>query len=320
MRVADRVAVSPARRVAGAARARRQIHLASLRLARRHRRRPLHHCQLRARRRLRLDAACLAALGAIVSRRPRRRTTTRDGHHRRPRPARPARRARPLDCGNSGSTMRMLAGVLAAHPFLSTLTGDASLSRRPMRRVIGPLTADGRRHHRRPGDRPPLVIRGGDLHGIDFTPECPAPRSKPPCCWLVCRRRARPWSPSRPYRDHTERALAAFGAARATVAARRITARGRPAAHGLEAARARRHLVRGLHGRGRGRLPGSDVTITRRRPQPQPRRPARRAAAVRRRRRGPSKATGTASRSAGCRIRHGAMRDLVIERRRRCPR
>lgn len=48
-----------------------------------------------------------------------------------------------LDCGNSGSTMRMLAGVIAAHPFTSVLTGDASLSRRPMRRIMGPLTRMG---------------------------------------------------------------------------------------------------------------------------------------------------------------------------------
>ena len=83
-----------------------------------------------------------------------------------------APRRAPLDCGNSGSTMRMLAGVVAAHPFLSTLIGDASLSRRPMRRIIGPLTADGRRGHRRPrrsaaGDDSRRRSRRHPLHARD---------------------------------------------------------------------------------------------------------------------------------------------------------
>ena len=78
--------------------------------------------------------SCLAALGAAVSRTARDgepALVTIDGRGLRGLQAAPG----PLDCGNSGSTMRMLAGVLAAQPFLSTLTGEASLSRRPMRRV-----------------------------------------------------------------------------------------------------------------------------------------------------------------------------------------
>src|ERR1700752_3934794 len=65
--------------------------------------------------------------------------------------------ADPLDAGNSGSTMRMMAGVLAAHPFASTMTGDDSLSRRPMRRVIVPLERMGARIASNEG-KPPLTI------------------------------------------------------------------------------------------------------------------------------------------------------------------
>jgi len=71
-----------------------------------------------------------------------------------------------VDCGNSGTSLRLLAGVLSAVPGLSVLTGDASLRRRPVRRVIDPLRHMGAVLHARDGDRlPPLVIRGGGLHG-----------------------------------------------------------------------------------------------------------------------------------------------------------
>ena len=68
---------------------------------------------------------------------------------------------RALDAENSGSTMRMLAGVLAGQPFTSTITGDDSLRRRPMRRVIEPLRQMGAEIRSREGDRAPLEIRGG---------------------------------------------------------------------------------------------------------------------------------------------------------------
>ena len=73
-----------------------------------------------------------------------------------------------LDAGNSGSTLRMLAGVLAAHPFESVLTGDASLRRRPMRRVIEPLEQMGATLAAREGEFPPLRIRGASLKPIDY--------------------------------------------------------------------------------------------------------------------------------------------------------
>jgi 3-phosphoshikimate 1-carboxyvinyltransferase len=79
-----------------------------------------------------------------------------------------------LDCGNSGTTMRLFCGLLAGRPFATTLTGDSSLSRRPMGRVAKPLRLmgariDGRSDPQRPeGLLPPLVIAGGNLHGIDY--------------------------------------------------------------------------------------------------------------------------------------------------------
>ena len=75
-----------------------------------------------------------------------------------------------LDCGNSGTSLRLLAGVLAAQPFESTLTGDASLCRRPVGRVIEPLRRMGATLRAEDGDRhPPLVVRGGPLRGLTLT-------------------------------------------------------------------------------------------------------------------------------------------------------
>src|SRR5476649_2413863 len=73
--------------------------------------------------------------------------------------------SRPLDAGNSGTTLRLLAGILAGHPFSSTLVGDASLSRRPMRRVIVPLEHMGARIDATDG-HPPLTIHGARLRAI----------------------------------------------------------------------------------------------------------------------------------------------------------
>src|SRR5262245_38893665 len=83
-----------------------------------------------------------------------------------------------LDAGNSGSTMRMLAGILAAQPFATTVTGDESLRRRPMRRIIGPLERMGAWIASHDG-RPPLTVQGTtDLQAIDFTPEVPSAQVK----------------------------------------------------------------------------------------------------------------------------------------------
>ena len=77
--------------------------------------------------------------------------------------------AGPLDCGNAGTGMRLLAGLLAAQPFDSVLVGDASLSKRPMRRVTTPLALMGARIDTRDDGTPPLHIHGGQaLAGIDY--------------------------------------------------------------------------------------------------------------------------------------------------------
>ena len=158
--------------------------------------------------------ACVEALGAIVSRTPSNRPgepplVTIDGRGLRGLAAPGA----PLDCGNSGSTMRMLGGVLAAHPFVSTLVGDASLSRRPMRRIIGPLSQMGADITAGPGDRPPVTIRGAALAGIHFKPETPSAQVKS-AVLLAGLQATGETSVLEPAstRDHTERALVAFGA------------------------------------------------------------------------------------------------------------
>ncbi|HEY1952691.1 MAG TPA: 3-phosphoshikimate 1-carboxyvinyltransferase [Gemmatimonadaceae bacterium] len=73
-----------------------------------------------------------------------------------------------LDCGNSGTTTRLMAGVAAAHPFVSRFEGDPSLSRRPMKRVADPLTQMGARFTFENGDGLPMTVRGGELTAIDW--------------------------------------------------------------------------------------------------------------------------------------------------------
>lgn len=120
--------------------------------------------------------------------------------------------AAPLDCGNSGTTMRMLSGLLAAQPFTATLVGDRSLSGRPMRRVAAPLTAMGARITLQDGGRPPLTITGGPLTAITHTPEVPSAQIKSAVllAGLGAPGRTTVREPAAT-RDHTERALAAFG-------------------------------------------------------------------------------------------------------------
>jgi 3-phosphoshikimate 1-carboxyvinyltransferase len=119
----------------------------------------------------------------------------------------------PLDCGNSGSTMRMLAGLVAAHAFSTTLRGDRSLSRRPMRRVMDPLSRMGAWVVGTEGDRPPITIHGTDLTAIDFVPDVPSAQVKSSVllAGLQARGQTRV-TEAVPTRDHTERALSAFGA------------------------------------------------------------------------------------------------------------
>ncbi|MDE3153490.1 MAG: 3-phosphoshikimate 1-carboxyvinyltransferase [Acidobacteriota bacterium] len=121
--------------------------------------------------------------------------------------------AAPLDAGNSGTAMRLLAGVLAGQPFTATLTGDASLSSRPMRRVIEPLTRMGARIESQEGHAP-LVVHGGRLQAIEYAPAVPSAQVKSAVllAGLYASGRTTVREPAAT-RDHTERALEAFGAA-----------------------------------------------------------------------------------------------------------
>ncbi|HEX6210300.1 MAG TPA: 3-phosphoshikimate 1-carboxyvinyltransferase, partial [Methylomirabilota bacterium] len=117
-----------------------------------------------------------------------------------------------LDAGNSGTTIRLLTGVLAAHPFTAIITGDASLRRRPMRRVIEPLSRMGARFETTTGCAP-LTVTGGPLKPIDFTPTVPSAQVKSAVllAGLQAEGRTTVHEPV-PTRNHTELALAAFGA------------------------------------------------------------------------------------------------------------
>lgn len=117
-----------------------------------------------------------------------------------------------LDCGNSGSTMRMLAGILAGQSFESVMVGDASLSKRPMKRVIDPLTQMGANITSQDG-RPPLIINGGKVKAIDYrTPVASAQvKSAVLLAGLFADGATSVEEPMRT-RDHTEVALRAFGA------------------------------------------------------------------------------------------------------------
>jgi len=118
-----------------------------------------------------------------------------------------------LDAGNSGSTMRMLAGILAGQPFRSVLTGDASLSRRPMKRVIDPLTRMGARIQSAEGGLPPLAIEGGALVPIRYELSVASAQVKSAIllAGLFAEGETEVIEPS-PTRDHTEIALEHMGA------------------------------------------------------------------------------------------------------------
>lgn len=118
----------------------------------------------------------------------------------------------PLDCGNSGSTMRMLSGILAAQPFASELVGDASLTRRPMRRIMEPLQQMGAQIAAVDGHAP-LRIRGTHLRGIDYL--TPVPSAQVKSCVLFAgalAEGATSVDETVRTRDHGEIALKAFGA------------------------------------------------------------------------------------------------------------
>jgi 3-phosphoshikimate 1-carboxyvinyltransferase len=118
-----------------------------------------------------------------------------------------------LDCGNSGSTMRMLSGILAGQDFGSELSGDESLSRRPMARIIAPLEMMGAKITAQSCGRPPLRVMGGKLKGIRY--DMPVASAQVKSCVLFAGLFAAGETaviePIRT-RDHSELALRAFGA------------------------------------------------------------------------------------------------------------
>lgn len=119
---------------------------------------------------------------------------------------------KPLYMGNSGTAMRLLAGLLAAQSFTSQLTGDESLSKRPMKRIADPLRLMGARIDTTAGGTPPLIIEGSKLHGIDY--ELPMASAQVKSCLLLAAMYADGETAIRQpavCRDHTERMLRGFG-------------------------------------------------------------------------------------------------------------
>jgi len=119
----------------------------------------------------------------------------------------------PLDCGNSGSTMRMLAGILASQDFESEMIGDSSLTNRPMARVIEPLRAMGAGVEGTGDNKPPLHVRGGQLRAIEYKPKVASAQVKSCVLFagLSANGKTTVEEPVRT-RDHGELALRAFGA------------------------------------------------------------------------------------------------------------
>ncbi len=118
-----------------------------------------------------------------------------------------------LDCGNSGTTTRLLLGLLAGHRFTATLTGDSSLRRRPMRRVTLPLSQMGARFTEHAGDGLPLTVRGAPLTALRY--EMPVSSAQIKSALLLAGLAGRVEvalrEPHGRSRDHTERLLRAFG-------------------------------------------------------------------------------------------------------------
>ena len=122
--------------------------------------------------------------------------------------------AQVLNAGNSGTTMRLVSGLLAAQPFFSVINGDRSLRARPMSRIVGPLVQMGAHISGRDRDSlAPLAIRGGDLKGIDY--ELPVASAQVKSCLMIAGLHAagttRISQPAES-RDHTERMLRSMGA------------------------------------------------------------------------------------------------------------
>ena len=173
--------------------------------------------------------ACMEALGARVTRQQDGSVEV-TGVAGRVIPA-----SQPLDCGNSGSTMRMMSGLLAAQQGRFTLTGDASLSRRPMERIRKPLEQMGASLTLTDGHAP-IAIEGATLHAIDYT--TPVPSAQVKTCVLLAGLQTEGTTTVREAvrtRDHSELALRAFGATIERTA-ELVSIRGPQALHAIDAA------------------------------------------------------------------------------------
>lgn len=155
----------------------------------------------------RSSARVLRLLGADISPLRQGEVVTVRGRGRLRRPE------RVLHCGNSGTTTRLLLGLLSGHRFAATLTGDASLRRRPMRRVTVPLSRMGARFEERADDGLPLTVRGGTLHPLRY--ELPVSSAQIKSALLLAGLaggvEVELREPAGRSRDHTERLLRAFG-------------------------------------------------------------------------------------------------------------
>ena len=150
--------------------------------------------------------ACMESLGARVLHNPDNSIdiTGVAGAFRQP--------AAPLDCGNSGSTMRMLSGLIASHPHTFTLVGDPSLTLRPMERIRNPLSQMGAKINLTDGHAP-IAIHGAPLRAIDFTAPIPSAQVKTAVLFAGLQAEGTTsLTESILTRDHTEHALLAFGA------------------------------------------------------------------------------------------------------------
>ncbi len=150
--------------------------------------------------------ACMQALGATIVHNADRTisVTGTAGAFQQP--------SSPLDCGNSGSTMRMLSGLIASHPHTFTLIGDHSLTLRPMERIRKPLSQMGAKMDLVDGHAP-ITIHGGPLHAIDFDTPIPSAQVKTAVLFAGLQAEGTTsLTESVRTRDHSEHALRAFGA------------------------------------------------------------------------------------------------------------
>lgn len=151
-------------------------------------------------------ARCLCELGAVITKQGNRTFIDGIGERGFRNPD------KVLDCGNSGTTMRVMMGVLAGRPVTATLTGDASLTKRPMKRVSEPLKLMGAKFELTNEDYAPLKVNGGKIHGIDYSLKIASAQIK--TALMLAALTAEGTTVLRGEigsRDHTERLLPHFG-------------------------------------------------------------------------------------------------------------